>query len=361
MLGSDHFSAKVLDWFDSCGRKHLPWQKEVTPYRVWVSEIMLQQTQVATVIPYFEKFMLSFPNVDTLAAASQDEVLAHWSGLGYYARGRNLHKAAGLVVEQYAGRFPCEASLLESLPGVGRSTAAAIASIACNQAEVILDGNVKRVLARYHAVEGWPGKSSVLKQLWQHAESHKPSFRYGDYSQAMMDLGATLCTRTKPDCPRCPVDEGCSALERGTPTIFPFPKPKKSRPTKTRRFLLLRNAQGEVLLQKRAASGLWGGLWSFPELDEGDDVVSAVGASYGCNVLRQESWPVIDHAFSHYDLTILPTVVILGASLEGVMEMEQQQTVWYNTRHSLPGGIPSPVRQLIQQIHAAHLPECIEK
>src|SRR5690606_6541720 len=212
---SDDFAQRVLVWFDQHGRKHLPWQQGITPYRVWLSEIMLQQTQVATVIPYFERFIARFPDVQSLAAAPIDDVLHLWTGLGYYARARNLHRCAQTIVRDYGGEFPASVAALSELPGIGRSTAGALASIAHQQRAAILDGNVKRVLARHHAIDGWPGTTQTLSQLWQFAEQHTPDKRSDHYTQAMMDLGATVCTRSKPACDHCPVADSCIAYAQG--------------------------------------------------------------------------------------------------------------------------------------------------
>lgn len=230
MNESPTFAERVLAWYDQHGRKHLPWQQNPTPYRVWISEIMLQQTQVTTVIPYYERFMHSFPDVLTLANASQDAVLKHWEGLGYYTRARNLHKAAQTIRDQHQGKFPHTLEEVEALSGIGRSTAGAILSLACGQAHAILDGNVKRVLARYHAIEGYPGQTAIQKQLWQHAEQHLPTTRNAAYTQAMMDMGATLCTRSKPVCLLCPLKDDCTACRQGNPQDYPTPKPKKTLP-----------------------------------------------------------------------------------------------------------------------------------
>jgi len=260
------FSTSVLNWFAEHGRKNLPWQHDKTPYRVWVSEIMLQQTQVSTVIPYFEKFMASFPSLAALAAAPEDDVLAHWSGLGYYARARNLHKCAKLAVSNYGGVLPQALDELVAMPGIGRSTAGAILSLALGQPTPILDGNVKRVLARYFAVDGWPGKSDVLKQLWHISETVTPVKSTDSFNQAMMDLGATLCTRSRPACVRCPLASDCQARALGEPTRFPGKKPKKITPVKTTIMLALANADGAYLLERRPPSGIWGSLWSLPEV-----------------------------------------------------------------------------------------------
>ena len=262
---SSSFSQRVLRWASKHGRHNLPWQKEVSPYRVWVSEIMLQQTQVETVIPYFEKFMQRFPDIQTLAKASQDEVLQYWSGLGYYARARNLHKAAQQVRDENAGAFPEDIEAVVALPGIGRSTAAAILSISYNQRYAILDGNVKRVLARHGAVEGWPGKPKVAKQLWQFAEQYTPKTKNAEYTQAIMDLGATVCKRGKPNCSVCPVANDCRALALGLEKQLPHAKPKKILPVKDTCMLAITNENADVLMQRRPNHGIWGGLWSLPE------------------------------------------------------------------------------------------------
>ena len=245
------FARALLAWFDRHGRHDLPWQRDATPYRVWVSEIMLQQTRVAAVIPYFERFMARFPDVDALAGAELDEVLGLWSGLGYYARGRNLHAAARAVRANHGGRFPDTFEALVALPGVGRSTAGAILALAFGRRYPILDGNAKRVLARYHAVAGWPGEPRVGERLWAFAERHTPRRRVGDYTQAIMDLGATLCTRTRPTCLLCPLADGCRAHARGDPAGFPAPRPKRAYPTREKLLVVMRDAGGRVLVERR--------------------------------------------------------------------------------------------------------------
>ena len=244
------FQHAVLDWYQHQGRKDLPWQNPITPYRVWISEIMLQQTQVSTVIPYFERFMASFPTVADLAKASVDEVLHHWTGLGYYARARNLHKTAQLISFEMNQQFPDTVEELSQLPGIGRSTAGAIRSIGFKQPAAILDGNVKRVLARYAAIDGWPGKTAVHNQLWDVAELYSPDQHTQEYTQAMMDLGALLCTKKSPDCGSCPIARGCKAKAEGNQALYPGKKPKKLTPVRESIFLMLRNPHGDILLQK---------------------------------------------------------------------------------------------------------------
>ncbi len=343
------FSDEVLRWFDSHGRKNLPWQQTVTPYRVWVSEIMLQQTQVATVIPYFERFMQRFPSLQELAAAPLDEVLHLWSGLGYYARARNLHKAAAVVCRQHAGTFPQQIDEVEALPGIGRSTAAAVLSLSLGQRHAILDGNVKRVLARQHAVAGWPGRSAVLKQLWQLSEALTPRQRVDDYNQAMMDLGATLCTRTRPDCDRCPVTESCCAHAQGDVAAYPGKKPGRVLPVRTVQMLVIRNAKtAEVMLQRRPPSGIWGGLWSFPELAMGEDSVAWCRSRFFAAARMQQEHPARRHTFSHFHLDIHPREILL--TKPGCLVLEGDRWVWYNPSQPDQRGLAAPVARLLQEI-----------
>ncbi|WP_461482434.1 A/G-specific adenine glycosylase [Porticoccus sp.] len=343
---SDGFAKRLLDWFDHSGRKDLPWQQGITPYRVWVSEIMLQQTQVGTVIPYFERFMASYPDVQSLAAADIDRVLHHWTGLGYYARARNLHKAAQTVVGDFNGVFPDSLEDLQTLPGIGRSTAGAICAIAHRKRAAILDGNVKRVLARYHAIEGWPGLRDVAAQLWQWAEQHTPEERVADYTQAIMDLGATLCTRSRPDCDHCPMAEDCQAQSRGNPVDFPGKKPRREQPVRQCLFLVIRNPEGDILLQQRPASGLWGGLWVFPQCDDEADIKTTC-SRLGCEA---ESWQLLPqqrHSFSHFHLDYQPALI---EARRGGQIMDSPGLVWYNPASSLEVGTAQPVRKLLQQL-----------
>ena len=306
------FARALLAWFDRHGRHDLPWQRDPTPYRVWVSEIMLQQTRVAAVIPYFERFMARFPNVDALAAAELDEVLTLWSGLGYYARGRNLHAAARAVRADRGGRFPETFEELVALPGIGRSTAGAILALAYGRRYPILDGNAKRVLARFHAVAGWSGETAVRDRLWALAELHTPHRRVGDYTQAIMDLGATLCTRTRPGCLLCPVADGCRAHAAGDPTAYPAPRPKRPYPTREKLLLVMRDAGGRVLVERRPPSGIWGGLWSFPEASadlEFGDAIAAAARRHGLRPGRVRPLAPVEHGFTHFRLRATPVVV----------------------------------------------------
>ncbi len=345
---SINISKRVLQWFDHSGRKDLPWQHDINPYRVWVSEIMLQQTQVSTVIPYFLKFMEELPTVEDLAAASDDHVLHLWTGLGYYSRARNLHKTARLVCEQYQGSFPDTVEQLCELPGIGRSTAGAIVSIAFQLPAAILDGNVKRVLARFHAIEGWPGQSAVLKSLWQVAEAHSPEKRVADYSQAMMDLGATLCTRSKPDCPECPLKKDCMANEQASQTQYPGKKPKKTLPVKTTQMLIIKNAEGELLLEKRPPSGIWGGLWVFPQITAEEDPSHFCKDKLGQTPQQLEQWDNHRHTFSHYHLDISPIVITLDVTPSIVMEGDQQ--LWYNLHQPATIGLAAPIKKLMARL-----------
>ena len=338
------FQQRLLDWFDKQGRKDLPWQHPVTPYRVWISEIMLQQTQVVTVIPYFQRFMQAFPNIKTLANASLDEVLQYWAGLGYYARARNLHKTAIIIAEQ--GEFPNNVEKLVALPGIGLSTAGAISSIAFNNSAAILDGNVRRVLARFQALSGWSGTASVNKRLWELSRFYTPVVRVADYTQAIMDLGATLCTRSKPQCEQCPLIENCKAYLQGIVAELPTSKPKKKLPVKTLVFLILHNNQQQILLEKRPSTGIWGGLWSLPEFE----TIEAVN-NWGClnNIViqQQKSLTTQRHSFTHYHLDYTP-LVIYSHNLTNIV-METNHSLWYKAEEINTLALAAPIKQLLQQ------------
>lgn len=343
----NNFSQTLLYWFDQHGRKNLPWQQSSDPYRIWLSEIMLQQTQVKTVIPYFEKFCARFPSVKDLADAPEDEVMHLWSGLGYYARARNLHHAAKQVVNEYAGEFPQQQHELEALKGVGRSTAAAIRAQAFGEQAAILDGNVKRVLARLFAIEEWPGQSAVEKRMWELSESLLPKSRLRDYTQAIMDLGATLCTRSRPDCNACPFQQDCLAYQNDKIADLPARKPKKFSPTKEIAFLLILNNSGEVLLQKRPPTGIWGGLWSFPEseLDQVENSLSDIGLAP--EVL--EHMEPGEHVFSHFRLRYHP-VLVIGEFTGGLAVQEPENQIWYSSAQPQELGLAAPVSKLIKRI-----------
>ncbi len=340
------FGARVLAWFDRHGRKDLPWQRDPSPYRVWVSEIMLQQTQVATVIPYFERFMDRFPDVATLAAAPVDEVLHLWSGLGYYARARNLHRAAQQIAVEHGGGFPDDIAVVQALPGVGRSTAGAILSLSQGQRHAILDGNVKRVLARCFAIEGWAGERAVERRLWELADTCTPPERVRDYNQAMMDLGATLCTRSRPACGLCPLGSRCEANARGLQAQLPSPRPRQAARRLRRTYMLLAFREpGVVLLEQRPARGIWGGLWSFPEFADGDEAGRFAREALGVATPQLSEWPVLRHSFTHFDLDIVPLQVVVP---EPAARVEEGGRVWYNTRDPARIGLAAPVAALLR-------------
>lgn len=347
------FAQSVLDWFDDHGRHDLPWQQDVTPYRVWVSEIMLQQTRVSTVIPYFQRFMQDFPDVESLASAQADHVLHLWTGLGYYARARNLHRAAGIIQQEHGGEFPASLDALTSLPGIGRSTAGAILSLGMGQWAAILDGNVKRVLARRFAVEGWPGRTAVARELWTLSEALTPKTRAADYNQAMMDLGATLCTRSSPDCERCPLQNDCLARQQDRIDEFPGRKPARTLPERQTMMLIFLNQHGEVLLEKRPSKGIWGGLWSFPECPDEQQVVNhsqqllAGRPDIAAAVATPEYDAPIRHTFSHFRLHITP-VLLRVESTPAVME--DADRLWYPLDRSIAVGLAAPVRSLLHRV-----------
>jgi len=330
------FATKLVRWQACHGRHDLPWQRTRDPYRIWLSEVMLQQTQVATVIPYYRKFLARFPNVKSLAKAKLDDVLTLWSGLGYYTRARNLHAAARTVVAERRGRFPQTREELESLPGLGRSTAAAIAVFAFGAREAILDGNVKRVLARHFAVRGFPGDKRVEKRLWALAESELPVKSVETYTQALMDLGAGICTRAKPACGKCPVSVTCKAWALKKTGDYPAPRPRKRRPVKeTSMLMLLRD--GEVLLEKRPPTGVWGGLWSFLEVDP---------ASEG------RTLPVLRHEFTHFTLDITPILRSVGTASLNAAEPGQ---IWLPVEEAIGAAVPAPVRKLLVALDSGRL------
>ncbi len=342
------FAELVLAWYDRHGRKDLPWQREPSPYRVWVSEIMLQQTQVAVVIPYFERFVERLPTVAALATAPLDLVLHLWSGLGYYARARNLRRAAGIVLSEHRGELPTDLAQLQALPGIGRSTAAAILSLAQGQRHAILDGNVKRVLARCFAIPGWPGRAQVLAKLWDLAESFTPRDRVGAYNQAMMDLGATLCTRSAPACARCPLAGQCAALARGDAGAFPAPKPRIAVPRRQVWMLILRNPAGEVLLERRPPVGIWGGLWSLPECQPGSDPAEWCRSRLGAIPARIEKLTPRRHSFSHFELDVQPLRLDLDSAPMTVADDERY--LWYDARRPGSLGLAAPIARLLGEL-----------
>ena len=342
------FAQAILQWYDAYGRKTLPWQQNKTAYSVWLSEIMLQQTQVATVIPYFERFLTRFPTVIDLANAEQDEVLHLWTGLGYYARARNLHKAAQIVANEYYGEFPTDIEALNALPGIGRSTAAAILSSVYKQPHAILDGNVKRTLTRSFAVEGWPGQKTVENQLWQFAEQHTPKQDTDKYNQAMMDMGAMVCTRSKPKCTLCPIEKLCLANKQGNPLDYPGKKPKKEKPVKETWFVML-HYQGQVWLEQRPQSGIWGGLFCFPQHDNSEITPQLERCHIDpSQIISQQTLIAFRHTFSHYHLDITP--ILLDLSKQPDVIMEANKGLWYNLSQPEEVGLAAPVKQLLQSL-----------
>lgn len=340
------FAARIVAWQRLHGRHSLPWQQTRDPYRIWLSEIMLQQTQVATVVGYYERFLARFPDVNTLAHAAEDEVLALWSGLGYYSRARNLHLAAQRVVAAHAGRFPPTAAALMQLPGIGRSTAAAVAALAYGERCAILDGNVKRVLARHAGIAGWPGDKNVENDLWQCAESRLPEQNLAAYTQGMMDLGALVCTRIRPDCARCPVAGNCVARAENRTDALPGARPKKTLPERQTQMLLLLD-RGELLLEKRPAHGIWGGLWSLPEVDPAADCTRHCRQRWGYAVEAQHALPPLVHGFTHFRLTIRPVRLHLAPRTT-----TPPGHVWLPLADVLDAALPAPVRKLLAPLAA---------
>lgn len=344
-VNTENIADTLLSWWDVNGRHDLPWQRKPTPYRVWVSEIMLQQTQVATVLKYYDRFMLRFPSLADLAAADIDEVLHLWTGLGYYSRARNLHKAAQLAYSELRA-LPENFDQLLALPGIGRSTAGAILSLASNQRYSILDGNAKRVLARVFAVDGWPGNTAVANRLWELADACTPQQRVNNYTQAIMDLGASLCSRRNPCCERCPLHMRCDAFIAGAVHDYPGKKPKRDKPQKHAVLAMLTDDAGCVLLEKRPSHGIWGGLYSFPEF------VSVTEAEHWCaeftgSVAQQSrTWAVVKHGFSHYDLHMQPLKLVVSSVADKVMDADRW--LWYNTAAPPEVGLAAPVKKLLE-------------
>lgn len=334
----------VLVWYHQYGRKDLPWQKEKTPYHVWLSEVMLQQTQVATVIPYFQRFIQRFPTITDLANGSLDDVLHLWTGLGYYARARNLHSAAKQIASQFDGQFPTTFSHINALPGIGRSTAGAILSLSLNQPYPILDGNVKRVLARCYNIAGWPGKKQVEDQLWQLSQHVTPEQEVAQFNQAMMDIGALICTRTKPKCDLCPLNKLCLAYSKNNWSDYPGKKPKKRLPEKTTWFILLQYNE-TVWLQQRPTSGLWGGLFCFPQVDN-EALLSQWLNNYNITANHQQL-SAFRHTFSHFHLDIIPIRLMLKKPIKIT---ETNNGLWYNLYAPPSIGLAAPVKNLLKQL-----------
>ena len=343
------FTQLVLKWFDQHGRKALPWQQDQNPYRVWLSEIMLQQTQVDTVIPYYLRFLDRFPDIDSLAQAHHDDVMNHWAGLGYYARARNLHKAAKIICEHHQGMFPVNFEDVLALPGIGRSTAGAILAFSNGKRHPILDGNVKRVLTRYYAIPGSPSTKSVENKLWQLADCLTPQNRVSDYTQAIMDLGATLCTRTKPRCKDCPVAENCEALRQDKVDRFPERKTRLPKKQKITRMLIIENSDQQILLIKRPPTGIWGGLWSLPQIDCPEINMRQWSLdNFGLKITEKLEMKSLRHSFTHFDLTIQP--IVCQSPTNTGMIMDVNNFLWYNPQTELGVGLPTAVARIFKHL-----------
>jgi A/G-specific adenine glycosylase len=340
------FAECVIVWQRRHGRHDLPWQGTRDPYPVWLSEIMLQQTQVAAVIPYFQRFVTRFPDVASLASADQDDVLALWSGLGYYARARNLHRAARIVVERHGGVFPDQFEAIAALPGIGRSTAAAIAVFVSGARQPILDGNVKRVLARCFGISGFPGEKKIEKRMWELATGLLPERDVEAYTQGLMDLGAGICTRRRPHCQACPLGDECAARRENRVSELPSPRPRKPLPEKSTVMLILQR-NGEVLLEKRPEPGIWGGLWSFPEVSDASQAATLSSGRFGAAVKADGILPVIRHGFTHFALTITPALLRVTR-----MEPRAQSAghVWLTVEDAIGAAVPAPVRAILRRL-----------
>ena len=352
------FSQKLLRWFDQYGRKDLPWQPQPSAYSTWIYEIMLQQTQVTTVIPYFQRFMDRFPTVTALANAPINEVLALWTGLGYYARARNCHKTAQIILNDYQAKFPKSLDDLMALPGIGRSTAGAILSLAFDKPHAILDGNVKRVLCRLFTIKGHPSQSATAKELWDISEKLTPKSRNAHYTQAIMDMGATLCTRSKPNCQLCPFKKSCQAFKTKTVTNYPEPKPKKLKPSQETTFIMIYHPKTKsVLLTQRPIKGIWGGLWCFPEQPDISNHLSLkrwVKTNFALSLTKSIPWAPFRHTFTHFHLTITPIICILAETK--LPMLADESNIWYKlTGSNAPMGFATPVKQLLHSLSQSHI------
>ncbi len=342
-MSQTDFSQKIIAWQQVHGRHHLPWQNTHNPYAIWVSEIMLQQTQVQAVIGYYQRFMQRFPTLIDLANAPQDEVMRYWSGLGYYSRARNLHDAAQKIVDGFAAQFPQTMQDIQSLPGIGRSTAAAISAFAFQQRQAILDGNVKRIFARYFLISGWPGLPKVEKQMWHLAEQLLPEDNIQAYTQGLMDLGATLCTRSKPRCTECPIQSSCQAYAQQMVASLPTSKPKKSLPQKNTVMLIVLDGD-EVLLEKRPPSGIWGGLWSLPEISPQEIPDQVLQTRFALKAQASEPLAEVPHSFTHFKLNIIPQPMHLSQSAS---TLHAPQLLWLPLHEAVNAAIPTPVRKIL--------------
>ena len=345
----DAFARKIVAWQKREGRHDLPWQKTRDPYRIWLSEVMLQQTRVSAVVPYYERFLARFPDIATLAAAQLDDVMPYWAGLGYYARARNLHRGAQQIMTLHGGIFPREFIAIHALSGIGRSTAAAIGAFAFGEKRAILDGNVKRVFARHFGVEGDAGAKLVEDRLWLIAEQQLPGAEIEAYTQGLMDLGATVCKRSQPLCQLCPVRKSCTALQQGRIDELPGRKKSREIPHRQVRMLVI-VASGEVLLEKRPANGIWGGLWSLPELSVETDVFKALHSRYGLNGSSVHELARIDHSFTHFSLSIFPLQIVPAKIPLRAME---PGLIWLNLEDATEAAIPAPVKRILKSVREA--------
>lgn len=340
------FSSAIVAWQKDHGRHDLPWQNTTDPYAIWVSEIMLQQTQVTAVIGYYANFMARFPTIADLATVTQEEVLQSWSGLGYYSRARNLHNAAQTIVDDFNGVFPTDFDAIISLSGIGRSTAAAISTFALDRPQPILDGNVKRVFARHFLIEGWTGKPAIQQQLWTIAEQENPAEGAIAYTQGLMDLGSSICTRSKPKCEVCPVNKSCKALANGQTKILPTPKPKKTIPHKETTMLVIRMGN-EVLLEKRPQKGIWAGLWSLPEINMAEIASEVALEQLGLTVEPDEPLAIVNHVFTHYKLAITPQPLQVTSPPK---HKSKAGYVWMTVDDAIGAALPTPVRNILHSL-----------
>ena len=344
-----NFALKIINWQQQNGRHDLPWQTDINPYKIWISEVMLQQTQVKTVIPFYIKFIERFPDLPNLAQAELDEILYHWAGLGYYARARNLHQCAKIIEKNYQGKFPNSLEKLIDLPGIGRSTAGAILSLAYHQSTPILDGNVKRILCRVHRINSWHGTNETLKKLWDLTATHTPSQATNIYNQGMMDLGASVCTRSSPNCIQCPVSNWCQAAQNNEQNLYPLSKPKKDIPLKQTLIFILLNEKNDILLEKRPPIGIWGGLWSLPLGEISVDVKKYIKKIFNLNTLTLKNLPSFDHQFTHFRLRIHP--VLLNIRRDNHLKvMEDLSYKWYKKDQIKTLGLPKPINTLLQTV-----------
>ena len=341
------FSQRIIAWQRQSGRHDLPWQKDVSPYRIWVSEIMLQQTQVATVISYFERFISSLPDMASLASASEDAVLHYWSGLGYYSRARNLLRAARIVMQEHRGQLPRDFDSLVTLPGIGRSTAGAILALSWGDRFPILDGNAKRVLTRYVGIHGWPGERQIENKLWKVAQRLLPEADVAAYTQGIMDIGATICRRTHPLCNECPLHSTCVAFLSGDPQQYPGRRPRREKPVRSTQMLVIRNQQG-YLLERRPVNGIWGGLWSFPQLPNDRNVEDWLRQRFGDAKSAMQPLPAFRHTFSHFHLDVQP--ILVEASQVSALVMDDDSWLWYTSADNQPVGLAAPVKKLLNTL-----------